>query len=118
MQSSPRFEGVYANLPTPFTDDGNSLDLYRLHALIDFLLDRRIDGVACLLSSGEYPYLCHSERLELAAEVVRYVSGRGAGSCQGLLPDHGRGDHLRGSCRGDRSCSCYGHANAVLAPQA
>jgi 4-hydroxy-tetrahydrodipicolinate synthase len=76
MQSSPRFEGVYANLPTPFTDDGNSLDLYRLHALIDFLLDRRIDGVACLLSSGEYPYLCHSERLELAAEVVRYVSGR------------------------------------------
>jgi 4-hydroxy-tetrahydrodipicolinate synthase len=76
MQSSPRFEGVYANLPTPFTDDGNTLDLYRLHALIDFLLDKRIDGVACLLSSGEYPYLCHSERLELAAEVVRYVSGR------------------------------------------
>jgi 4-hydroxy-tetrahydrodipicolinate synthase len=76
MQPSPRFEGVYANLPTPFTDDGNSLDLYRLHALIEFLLDKRIDGIACLLSSGEYPYLSHSERLELAAEVVRYVSGR------------------------------------------
>jgi 4-hydroxy-tetrahydrodipicolinate synthase len=76
MRSSPRFEGVYANLPTPFTDDGNRLDLYRLHALIDFLLDKRIDGVACLLSSGEYPYLCHSERLEFAAEVVRYVAGR------------------------------------------
>ena len=76
MRSSPRFEGVYANLPTPFTDDGDSLDLYRLHALIDFLLDKRIDGIACLLSSGEYPYLCHSERLELASEVVRYVSGR------------------------------------------
>ena len=76
MQSSLRFEGVYVNLPTPFTDDGNSLDLYRLHALIDFLLGRQIDGFACLLSSGEYPYLTHSERLELAAEVVRYVSGR------------------------------------------
>jgi 4-hydroxy-tetrahydrodipicolinate synthase len=76
MQPSIRFEGVYANLPTPFTDDGNNLDLYRLHALIDFLLDKRIDGVACLLSSGEYPYLCRSERLELATEVVRYVSGR------------------------------------------
>jgi 4-hydroxy-tetrahydrodipicolinate synthase len=76
MQPPSRFEGVYANLPTPFTDDGNSLDFYRLHALIDFLLDKKIDGVACLLSSGEYPYLCHSERLELGAEVVRYVSGR------------------------------------------
>jgi 4-hydroxy-tetrahydrodipicolinate synthase len=76
VHSSPRFEGVYANLPTPFTDDGNSVDLYRLHSLIDFLLDQQIDGIACLLSSGEYAYLSHSERLELAAEVVRYVSGR------------------------------------------
>ena len=76
MPMPGRFEGVYANLPTPFTDDGRSLDLYRLHALIDFLLDKRIDGVACLLSSGEYPYLSHSERLELAAEVTRYVAGR------------------------------------------
>jgi 4-hydroxy-tetrahydrodipicolinate synthase len=76
MPPNPHFEGVYANLPTPFADDGNSLDLYRLHALIDFLLDNRIDGIACLLSSGEYPYLSHSERLELAAEIVRYVSGR------------------------------------------
>jgi 4-hydroxy-tetrahydrodipicolinate synthase len=32
--------------------------------------------LACLLSSGEYPYLSYSERLELAAEVTRYVSGR------------------------------------------
>lgn len=76
MQVSPRFEGVYANLPTPFTDDGNSLDLYRLHALIDFLLDKQINGIACLLSSGEYPYLSHAERLDLAGEVVRHVSGR------------------------------------------
>jgi 4-hydroxy-tetrahydrodipicolinate synthase len=76
MQLSRLFEGVYANLPTPFTDDGKRLDLYRLHALVDFVLEKRIDGVACLLSSGEYPYLSHSERLKLAAEVVRYVAGR------------------------------------------
>lgn len=76
MSKPARFEGVYANLPTPFTDDGRNLDVYRMHALIDFLLDERIDGVACLLSSGEYPYLSHSERLALAAEVTRYVAGR------------------------------------------
>jgi 4-hydroxy-tetrahydrodipicolinate synthase len=76
MPTPTRFEGVYANLPTAFTDDGGSLDVYRLHALIDFLLDKRIDGVACLLSSGEYPYLSHPERLAFAAEVTRYVAGR------------------------------------------
>jgi 4-hydroxy-tetrahydrodipicolinate synthase len=76
MKPKFHFEGVYANLPTPFTDDGNRLDLYRLHALLDFLLNKGVDGLACLLSSGEYPYLGHSERLELAAEVIRYVSGR------------------------------------------
>jgi 4-hydroxy-tetrahydrodipicolinate synthase len=76
MPMPGRFEGVYANLPTPFTDDGRRLDLYRLHGLIDFLLDKRVDGVACLLSSGEYAYLSHPERLELAAEVTRYVAGR------------------------------------------
>jgi 4-hydroxy-tetrahydrodipicolinate synthase len=75
-KAGPRFEGVYANLPTPLSDDGNRLDLYRLHALLDFLLGRGVEGLACLLSSGEYPYLSHSERLELAAEAVRYVRGR------------------------------------------
>jgi 4-hydroxy-tetrahydrodipicolinate synthase len=76
VESGPRFEGTYANLPTPFSDDGNRLDQYRLHALLDFLLVKGVDGLACLLSSGEYPYLTHSERLELAAEVLRYVRGR------------------------------------------
>jgi 4-hydroxy-tetrahydrodipicolinate synthase len=76
MQLASRFEGVYANLPTPLSDDGENLDFRRLHGLIDFLLDKRVDGVACLLSSGEYPYLCHSERLAFAAEVARYVAGR------------------------------------------
>ena len=76
MPTPARFEGVYANLPTPFTDDGRYLDLYRLHELIDFLLDKRADGLACLLSSGEYPYLSHPERFELAAAVTRYVAGR------------------------------------------
>jgi 4-hydroxy-tetrahydrodipicolinate synthase len=76
VQPEFQFEGVYANLPTPFTDDGSRLDTYRLHVLLDFLLNSGVDGLACLLSSGEYPYLAHSERLEFAAEVARYVSGR------------------------------------------
>lgn len=70
------FRGVYANLPTPFDDTGNKLDIQRLNSLIDFLLERGIHGVACLLSSGEYPYLSQDERKSVAREVVRRVAKR------------------------------------------
>ena len=71
-----KFEGVYANLPTPFDDAGEKLDFQRLHSLIDFILESGVHGIACQLSSGEYPYLSHEERKRLAGEVVNYVSGR------------------------------------------
>ncbi|MCC7487208.1 MAG: dihydrodipicolinate synthase family protein [Burkholderiales bacterium] len=71
-----RFSGVYANLPTPFDDTGDALDIHRMKGLIDFLLERRIHGVACLLSSGEYPYLSQAERQTVAREVVRHVAKR------------------------------------------
>jgi 4-hydroxy-tetrahydrodipicolinate synthase len=69
------FEGVYANLPTPFTDGGDQLDFVRLHRLLDFLLESGVQGVACSLSSGEYPYLSHEERKRLATEVACHVAG-------------------------------------------
>lgn len=70
------FKGVYANLPTPFSDDGDELDLPRLDALLDFLLERGIHGIGCLLSSGEYPYLSLSERRTLMERVVERVAHR------------------------------------------
>jgi len=70
------FKGVYANLPTPFDDGGDSLDLRRTDILIDFLLERGIHGMGCLLSSGEYPYLNESERNEFTRRVVERVAGR------------------------------------------
>lgn len=70
------FRGVYANLPTPFDDTGDKLDIQRLNGLIDFLLERGIHGIACLLSSGEYPYLSQDERKYFAQEVVRRVAKR------------------------------------------
>ncbi len=70
------FRGVYANLPTPFDDTGDKLDIQRLNGLIDFLLERGVHGIACLLSSGEYPYLSQDERKYFAQEVVRRVAKR------------------------------------------
>lgn len=70
------FRGVFANLPTPFDSTGDGLAIDHLHRLVDFLLERGIHGVACLLSSGEYPYLDQAERKRIAQEVVRRVNKR------------------------------------------
>ncbi len=70
------FRGVFANLPTPFDDTGNNIDVSRLNSLIDFLIDKGIHGLACLLSSGEYPYLSPSERKLVADTVVSRVAKR------------------------------------------
>ncbi|MEO6986477.1 MAG: dihydrodipicolinate synthase family protein [Paralcaligenes sp.] len=70
------FRGVFANLPTPFDDSGDALDIDRLNVLIDFLMERGVHGVACSLSSGEYPYLTEQERKQVAKEVVLRVAGR------------------------------------------
>lgn len=69
-----KFGGVYANLPTPFDDSGDALDIPRLNDLVDFLVERGIHGIGCLLSSGEYPYLSLDER----RTFVRGVIGRTA----------------------------------------
>lgn len=69
------FSGVFANLPTPFSDDGDNVDMARFNSLLDFLLARQVDGVACLLSSGEYPYLNRSEKEAVLAGVIDRVAG-------------------------------------------
>lgn len=71
-----KFKGVYANLPTPFSDDGDRLDIPRLNTQIDFLLGRGIHGVGCLLSSGEYPYLSLAERRTFARSVIERADRR------------------------------------------
>ena len=73
---SEKFRGVFANIPTPFDDSGDALDVSRLNVLIDFLMNRGIHGVACLLSSGEYPYLNLDERKAFLRHVVDRVAGR------------------------------------------
>lgn len=70
------FKGVYANLPTPFSDDGEELDISRLNVLVDFLIERGIHGIGCLLSSGEYPYLSLPERETFLKSVVARTSHR------------------------------------------
>lgn len=71
-----KFRGVYANLPTPFSDDGDELDISRLDVLIDFLIERGIHGIGCLLSSGEYPYLSLSERATFVRKVIERTRHR------------------------------------------
>jgi 4-hydroxy-tetrahydrodipicolinate synthase len=70
------FRGVFANLPSPLSDDGGNVDLSRLDSLVDFLLDHRVDGLACLLSSGEYPYLARDEKESVLTRVIDRAAGR------------------------------------------
>jgi 4-hydroxy-tetrahydrodipicolinate synthase len=73
---SDAFRGVFANLPTPFSDDGSEVDRSRLDALVEFLLNHHIDGLACLLSSGEYPYLARGEKESVLSRVIDRAADR------------------------------------------
>lgn len=70
------FRGVYANLPTPFDASGDRIDVVRLQSLVEYVISRGVDGVACLLSSGEYAFLDSTERRTVAESVVGAAGGR------------------------------------------
>lgn len=70
------FQGIIANLPTPFQGDGK-VDTGRLAELVDFVFDSGVHGVSCLLSSGLFPYLTADERAQVIETVTRQSRGRG-----------------------------------------
>jgi dihydrodipicolinate synthase/N-acetylneuraminate lyase len=70
------FEGVFANLPTAFSADGDCFDAERMREHIDWLLDVGVDGVSCLLSAGEFAYQTDAERASVIEAVVSAVGGR------------------------------------------
>jgi 4-hydroxy-tetrahydrodipicolinate synthase len=76
MAGKQPIQGIIANLPTPFQDDGR-VDTGRLAELVDHVFDAGVHGVSCLLSSGLFPYLSADERAQTIDTVVRQSKGRG-----------------------------------------
>jgi len=68
--------GIIAYTVTPFTDDGEKINLEALFLLIDELIDSGADAIAALGSAGECAYLDDDEWKLVASETIKYVNGR------------------------------------------
>jgi len=73
--TGPRPAGLYAYLMTPCDRSGN-VDHGILRAYVEALIEAGIDGVTCLASTGEGPYLTETERFAVAETVGKAVGGK------------------------------------------
>jgi 4-hydroxy-tetrahydrodipicolinate synthase len=73
--SSP-VSGVFAALITPIDDCGR-IDLATFDRVIDFVVERGVDGVVIGGGTAEYPHFELEDRARLAAHAVRRMTGRG-----------------------------------------
>jgi 4-hydroxy-tetrahydrodipicolinate synthase len=72
---SPKLQGVYAALLTPWDSQGN-VDYEAHDQILDFLLERGVDGVVIGGGTAEYPHLDLAERAELIARTTGRLRGR------------------------------------------
>jgi 4-hydroxy-tetrahydrodipicolinate synthase len=69
------FNGLYAVLVTPFTAEG-AVDQTSLDRLIDFYLEKQVQGLVTLSVMGEGSLLSASEKIQVATRVIHRVSDR------------------------------------------
>lgn len=72
----PMFEGIFAATVTPFSDDGERLDLDALDRLTERLIGAGVAGLVPCGSTGEFPHLSTEERRIVAARFVEAAAGR------------------------------------------
>ena len=70
------YKGVFTALVTPFTPDGKRVDEKALRKLVDFQIQKKVDGLVPTGTTGESPTLSHEETLEVIRIVVRQAAGR------------------------------------------
>ena len=74
--SSPSIHGIIGYTITPFSTDGQRIDLDALGLSIDRLIDSGVHAVAPLGSTGEGAYLSDAEWDEVAAYSIQKVGKR------------------------------------------
>jgi len=70
-----KITGVVPPMITPFDDDGRIYEL-GLANVINFLVERGVQGLFAIGSYGSFPLLETSERKQLAEMIMRHVNGR------------------------------------------
>ncbi|MBN2326158.1 MAG: dihydrodipicolinate synthase family protein [Candidatus Omnitrophica bacterium] len=68
--------GVFPALPTPFSEDGCSVQTEKIKPLCDALLADGVDGFFICGTTGEGPYLNASEKIAVVEETIHAVDGR------------------------------------------
>lgn len=72
----PQFRGVFANLLTALSPDGNAFNPSAQRAYVEWVLARKVHGVSVQLSSGEFGFLAADERAAVIDTVARSVDQR------------------------------------------
>ncbi len=70
-----QISGAFAALVTPI-DDAGRVDLPAFDKLIEFILERNLDGVIIGGATGEYAHFSVDERAQIAAHAIHRVGGR------------------------------------------
>ena len=69
------FQGAWPALVTPYTAD-NQVDVAAINALVDALLDKRVDGFYLCGSTGQGIYQSAAERKVVTETALRRIDGR------------------------------------------
>jgi dihydrodipicolinate synthase/N-acetylneuraminate lyase len=70
-----RPEGALVAMATPFRDNG-SIHRVTLRKLVDFLIERGVDGIFAASTVGEFVHLSDEQRYELVSLTVKFADGR------------------------------------------
>jgi 4-hydroxy-tetrahydrodipicolinate synthase len=72
----PDLHGILPALLTPFTEDGNAIDVEALEANVERLINAGVGGLVPGGSTGEFTTLTNAERKLLVETVVKAADGR------------------------------------------
>ena len=71
-----RFRGTYTVLVTPFSPDGQSVDVTALRRLVNWQIEQGIHGLVPLGSTGEFLSVSREERQQIAEICIAEATGR------------------------------------------
>jgi 4-hydroxy-tetrahydrodipicolinate synthase len=71
-----RFRGSYAVTVTPFTEDGNAIDIPAWKRFLDWQLAEDVPGIIILGTTGEFLTLTDEERTQFVEATVKYINKR------------------------------------------
>ncbi|MBM3523682.1 MAG: dihydrodipicolinate synthase family protein, partial [Alphaproteobacteria bacterium] len=71
-----KFQGIVTPLLTPFTADGERVDLGAYRALIDHVIGAGVHAIISNAATSEFSALDDRERMDLAATAIEHARGR------------------------------------------